>query len=437
MMLSYEYVVTAETAEAFEFVGERLPESMSSFWPDVVELRFEGQGFTYTEDQFYPLGQIETISLRSEYNGSLEDRGQIWVLLFQAHVEETWSTLLEPWYNLQETIDEDGLEWSYPANDQLVANLYFTSVLASNFAEFVGSSDEQEGASFLFDWAAIRDVQIYANSETEITGRGGFRTLNGERFEVVEFLFGGTDLDYHMMGRGGQDFLHTLGGNDRLYGGSESDQLLSGLGDDSLYGGHGGDLLAAGGGHDFLWGGIGGDVLQGDHGNDTLRGHLGRDRLEGGSNQDRLSGGRGHDTLLGGNGNDVLIGGPGMDILSGGRGSDTLIGGDGADVFVFPVVAEDPNTDEWTPEVAALFVGDDEIRDFNPEEDFLWFGPDENSLYTQAEAFALFEQFASYDGTEFFVSTPTHNIKIRCTSDAPITLDNFIGSDAPFFDHVL
>jgi serralysin len=103
-------------------------------------------------------------------------------------------------------------------------------------------------------------------------------------------------------------------------------------------GGTSGDTLRGNNGKNYLDGGAGGDRIFGEKGDDILHGFSG---------QDTLFGGRGSDKLYGGSGNDKLLGGKGDDILHGGRGIDTFIfiEGDGQDI----------------------------IRDFNADDDFLKF----------------------------------------------------------------
>ncbi|BAY62024.1 hemolysin-type calcium-binding region protein [Calothrix brevissima NIES-22] len=141
------------------------------------------------------------------------------------------------------------------------------------------------------------------------------------------FNFSQSNLNYTLLGQGGNDNLTGGNGRDNLFGGFGNDTLDGSNGNDNLYGDFGDDLLIGGNGNDQLFGGLGDDLLYGDAGNDRLFGDLGDDIVYGGSGNDFLDGSIGNDLLFGGSGNDNLNGSVGSDVLFGGDGNDILSGG--------------------------------------------------------------------------------------------------------------
>ena len=89
------------------------------------------------------------------------------------------------------------------------------------------------------------------------------------------------------------------------------------------------------------------DRLIGKAGNDALYGNGGADTLLGKNGNDRLYGGKGKDSIKAGQGDDMIVGGPGRNKLHGNQGKDT---------FAFTETN-----------------GKQIIKDFNPDEDNLYF----------------------------------------------------------------
>lgn len=85
------------------------------------------------------------------------------------------------------------------------------------------------------------------------------------------------------------------------------------------------------------------DTINGQDGSDEIDGGYGGDTLRGGADDDTIQGGPGTDTIWGEGGGDLLEGGPGLDTIYGGIGGDELHGGPGQ---------RDPETGEWSPDVA-------------------------------------------------------------------------------------
>ncbi|MBD2206296.1 hypothetical protein H6G33_29300 [Calothrix sp. FACHB-1219] len=149
--------------------------------------------------------------------------------------------------------------------------------------------------------------------------------LGTNNADVFSFL--GSNLNYTLVGQGGNDNLTGGNGADRLLGGFGDDTLDGSNGNDNLFGDFGNDSLIGGNGNDQLFGGVGSDVLRGDAGNDRLFGELGDDIVYGGAGNDFLDGSLGNDLLFGDGGNDNLIGSAGSDVLFGGDGNDNISGG--------------------------------------------------------------------------------------------------------------
>ncbi|MFQ6552640.1 calcium-binding protein [Aestuariibius insulae] len=144
--------------------------------------------------------------------------------------------------------------------------------------------------------------------------------------DPVGRAYGGTELDDHMFGQGGDDLFRT---------GDGQDTVLAGEGDDTVYSGRGFDTVYTFGGNDKIYLGAGNDRAFGGMGDDEIRGDSGRDEIIAGQGNDYIHGGSGSDFVDGGSGNDRLIGGEGQDYLDGGQGNDRLTGGADSDVFRF------------------------------------------------------------------------------------------------------
>jgi uncharacterized repeat protein (TIGR01451 family) len=179
--------------------------------------------------------------------------------------------------------------------------------------------------------------------------------------------------------------------------------LLGTLGDDTLTGTPTRDVICGGAGNDTIAGGVGRDVLlgmgpsgrgvraigsvaadqtetvpgnetantqttvggpayandrdtmDGQEGSDEIDGGYGSDTLRGGADDDTIQGGPGTDTIWGEGGSDLLEGGPGLDTIYGGIGGDELHGGPGQ---------RDPETGDWTPDVAPNYLDGGPGQDF-------------------------------------------------------------------------
>ena len=101
--------------------------------------------------------------------------------------------------------------------------------------------------------------------------------------------------------------------------GSDASQLMM----NSEVDGH----ILAKGGLDRVFGGEGDDRIEGGYSRDYLYGEEGNDFLYGNTGSDWLFGGEGNDHLFGGSLDDLLVGGEGNDVLEGGTGSDTFVFG--------------------------------------------------------------------------------------------------------------
>ena len=184
---------------------------------------------------------------------------------------------------------------------------------------------------------------------------------------------GGNNLNNHITGNAGANWISGREGNDTLLGGGGGDTFNmsngagASYGNDVIDGGDGVDTLdygaaartavvvdlaagtASGGGtagagsatlisienvngsafDDRITGNSAANFLFGFDGNDNLDGGAGNDRLEGAAGQDNLYGGDGSDTLDGGG----SAGGQ-ANLLDGGAGADSMIGGADGDVFM-------------------------------------------------------------------------------------------------------
>ncbi|KZK77081.1 Bifunctional hemolysin/adenylate cyclase precursor [Pseudovibrio sp. Ad46] len=191
-----------------------------------------------------------------------------------------------------------------------------------------------------------------------------FRTSNlsmygFERFQgadLADSVRGASnDINYRLVGGGGDDNLRAEGGDDTLIGGEGNDTLRGGAGADILRGREGNDTIYFDN-LDKFWdskkkaidiGGDGRDTLILEEGSSFRTSNLsmyGFERFQGadladsvrGASNDinyRLVGGGGDDNLRAEGGDDTLIGGEGNDTLRGGAGADILQGGVGDDIY--------------------------------------------------------------------------------------------------------
>jgi Ca2+-binding RTX toxin-like protein len=147
------------------------------------------------------------------------------------------------------------------------------------------------------------DGENWANNEKiEGTESWSYGNSNSQKFQPKS-----NEVEI-VNGKGGDDYIFTLGQNDTINGGSGNDSLFGNAGDDEIRGDDGDDLI------------------HGNNDNDTLRGGVGKDNLSGGYGNDRVIGDEGNDQLYGNDDNDTLLGGEGSDILNGGEGNDELTG---------------------------------------------------------------------------------------------------------------
>jgi|GEM_PF-467141 len=236
------------------------------------------------------------------------------------------------------------------------------------------------------DQEGVGDVFINADGDVTVV-------LEGEGDEGVTITLE-DDVDYDVVGTGGDDNVTVAGGVDSIEGNDGDDVLTGSEGDDELSGGAGFDTLNGEGGNDVLRGGADDDELNGGAGDDVLEGGEGRDALDGGDGNDTASyendttgvtvdlgtgmgsggeaegdtltnienllGGSGNDVLTGDGGINILDGGAGDDILQGRGGADELIGGDGIDTADYSDLTFDPSV---TPTALGIDnqLGDDII----------------------------------------------------------------------------
>ena len=198
----------------------------------------------------------------------------------------------------------------------------------------------------LFDGGAGTDMVSYAFSKMHVVadlgtgwaerpdngkvyiGGGNYQTLDRDRLENIEDLFGTTFNDYlygdenanEIFGYKGNDLIQGRGGNDTLDGGEGDDKIDGGTGNDFIDGGDDNDQIYGSYGLDTLLGGDGDDLIKGGDGNDNISGGEGHDEIHGGNQNDIIDGNKGADTVFGDQGNDIINGGDGNDVIKGGDG---------------------------------------------------------------------------------------------------------------------
>ncbi|AEV38854.1 Hemolysin-type calcium-binding region [Pseudovibrio sp. FO-BEG1] len=201
----------------------------------------------------------------------------------------------------------------------------------------------------------------------------GFERFQGS--DLADSVRGASDdVNYRLVGGGGDDSLRTEGGDDTLIGGEGNDTLRGGAGADILRGREGNDTIYFDN-LDKFWdskkkaidiGGDGRDKLIVEdassfrtsnlsmYGFEEFQGANLTDSVRGASDDVNyhLDGGGGNDTLRAEGGDDTLIGGDGNDTLMGGDGADTLRGGNGHDTIYFE------NADKfWDSKKKAINIG--------------------------------------------------------------------------------
>jgi len=238
----------------------------------------------------------------------------------------------------------------------------------------------------------------------------------------ADFLTGGTGND-KLFGGAGNDGADGGTGNDELHGEDGDDTLDGGDGDDTIHGGPGNDviiekgfgddkLLDGGPGDDIIKGGRGSDqMILGGEGNDQLFGESGSERIRGGPGDDLIDGGRAGDRLEGDEGDDTIIGGPGKDHLYGADGNDKLDGGAEADTLDGGL-GSDTLTGGSGPDVIDAGFGNDVIRVADDSADTVDCGPDEDTVYVEADA-------------------PTRDTLKNCEHVIPIAAEPDSGEAAP------
>ncbi|QNJ03578.1 hypothetical protein [Synechococcus sp. PROS-U-1] len=173
----------------------------------------------------------------------------------------------------------------------------------------------------------VTDGENWANGEI-IEGTKSWSEGNSDQLQFFEPTGDKVDV---VNGKGGDDYIFTLGQNDTIDGGS---------GNDTLFGNSGNDEVNGGAGNDLVYGNNDDDTVRGDVGDDTLNGGAGNDRLVGNQHNDQLYGNDGDDKLFGSDGNDILNGGDGNDEMSGEAGHDRFkasLGDDTIKDFVFGI----------------------------------------------------------------------------------------------------
>ena len=185
-----------------------------------------------------------------------------------------------------------------------------TTLHLTNYNAFKNAFNESNGPDLLAPLSVegsenndFTDGVNWHNSESiDGTAFWSYNNLNEQKFQPKN-----NEVEI-VNGKGGDDYIFTLGQNDTINGGSGNDSLFGNTGDDEIRGDQGDDLI------------------HGNNDNDTLRGGVGKDDLHGGSGNDRVIGDEGNDQLYGNDDNDILLGGEGSDILNGGDGDDELTG---------------------------------------------------------------------------------------------------------------
>ncbi|MHA1539201.1 MAG: calcium-binding protein [Alphaproteobacteria bacterium] len=214
-----------------------------------------------------------------------------------------------------------------------------------------------------------------------------------------DFLYGGDGNDT-IDGGASEDWIEGGSGNDSIIGGDSNDTISGGSANDTIDGGDGDDSIMAGHGKDLVYGGIGNDSIHTGRREDTVYGGSGNDSIYAGSDEDYVEGGTGediiygssgndtiygdnpdahlffnqeqHDTIFGGEDEDLIFGNSGDDLISGGLHNDTLEGGSGNDIFSFEYDFDEIEHDAPLADLRKVDGdGEDYIRDFDKDEDFL------------------------------------------------------------------
>jgi len=153
-----------------------------------------------------------------------------------------------------------------------------------------------------------------------------------------------------LCGGAGDDTIEGRAGRDELYGMGPSGQSVRAVGSveadqtESAPGNENANTRTTVGGPAYA---NDRDTIHGQDGSDLIDGGYGNDALYGDADDDTIQGGPGTDTIYGEGGGDLLEGGPGLDTIYGGVGGDRLHGGPGK---------RDPETGEWTPDVAPNYL---------------------------------------------------------------------------------
>jgi len=186
-----------------------------------------------------------------------------------------------------------------------------------------------------------------------------------------DILFGTTDKNDKIDGKGGSDIIFGFGNGD-----GKMEKLLGGSGDDELVGDQdplaicgsilfpscttiglaGDDILQGGSGNDFVVGDSGNDeFLEKAAGEDIIFGSAGDDGIAAGNGKDVVYGMAGDDNILGGNGNDLLFGNWGNDDITGGNGFDFIDCGEDPDGLDVDTARVTPGEDIWLENCEEVF----------------------------------------------------------------------------------
>jgi uncharacterized repeat protein (TIGR01451 family) len=190
------------------------------------------------------------------------------------------------------------------------------------------------------------DLTLKPYLECTLLGTLGDDTLTGT--PVRDMICGGAGNDT-IAGRAGRDTLLGMGPSGRAVravGSVNADQTENAPGNETA------NTQTTVGGPAYA---NDRDTIDGQDGSDEIDGGYGNDTLRGGADDDTIQGGPGTDTIYGEGGGDLLEGGPGLDTIYGGAGGDELHGGPGQ---------RDPETGEWTPDVAPNYLDGGAGQDF-------------------------------------------------------------------------
>lgn len=191
-------------------------------------------------------------------------------------------------------------------------------------------ADNKEGEDFVSRLAQLTQADIAASDDitgydgdwmleyaTGVVDTNAAESIQTSLIEAdyqwgLEYFYGSSDLDDHLIGTSENDRLYGYAGNNILEGGGGRDVIFGSYDDDTILGGDGNDSLYGGNGSDTIRGGEGDDNLYSGS-NGGYGGYDGNEWIEG---IDRLYGESGSDYITIETGGNFFI--------DGGAGADTV-----------------------------------------------------------------------------------------------------------------